>query len=336
MNDDVQEVRRLLAPANPVARDDVAGAGQDATGRAAFARVTASAPEAPARRRGSMPRRTGVRLVAVGGLAVAVAGGVTVVQNAGGTDGSGRTRSAVPGLPGAPAADAQVVLAGAASAVRSRPFTAPRPSQWVYVETSYRRAGVPAKGQVRTPDEPLKKTVERIWTRADGKRMAFMEKGRLVNSPSGGGMPPTDYAGVAALPRDPAALLAWARKEPAPLPKGDAAFKLLSSLLSNNGVLPPAQEASVYGAIAKIPGVRLDRRALDALGRPALGLSFVMEGYFKDEILLDPVKYTYRGHRTTILKDHTFPEGGTFKKGVVESTSARLETGVVDRPGQRP
>ncbi|MFC6937969.1 hypothetical protein ACFQHO_51990 [Actinomadura yumaensis] len=220
MNDDVQEVRRLLAPANPVARDDVAGSGRDATGRAAFARVTASAPGAPAGRRRFAPRRTAVRLVAVGGLAVAVAGGVTVVQNLGGTDGSGRPRSGVPGLPGAPAADAQVVLAGAASAARSRPFTAPRPDQWICVETSYRRADLPAKGQVRKPDEPLKKTVERIWTRADGKRMAFMEKGRLMNSPSGGGMPPTDYAGVAALPRDPGALLAWARKEPAPFPKG--------------------------------------------------------------------------------------------------------------------
>ncbi|HEX2316967.1 MAG TPA: CU044_5270 family protein [Thermomonospora sp.] len=316
---DIQEVRRMLAPANPVPPGGLAGSAQDAAGRAAFARVTASRPAPPR-------RRTRARLVAVGGLAVAVAAGVTVAQN---TDDPGRP--AVQQLSGA-----QVVLVKAADAVRTRGFTAPRPDQWVYVETRYRRSGVPRKGEVRTPASPLTTVVDRLWTKADGTRLAYAEKGRLVVSPTGSAMPPSDYATVARLPRDPDALLAWARRNAPPKAGDDRAFGLLSSLLNNNGVLPPDQEAAVYRAMAKIPRVVLDRAARDGRGRPALGVSLVVEGYVKQEILLDPATYAYRGHRATIVRDHTFPDGGTFRKGTVESESMRLAAGVVDRAGQRP
>jgi hypothetical protein len=111
---------------------------------------------------------------------------------------------------------------------------------------------------------------------------------------------------------------------------------VLGSVLSNN-VVPPAQEAATYRALASIPGVELDRRAKDARGRPALGVSLVMEGWLRDEILLDPSTYAYRGHRAVAVEDHTFPAPveATIRKGTVESESVRLAGGFVDRPGQR-
>lgn len=111
---------------------------------------------------------------------------------------------------------------------------------------------------------------------------------------------------------------------------------MLGSLLLNNGALPPAQTAAAYRAMAKIPGVTVDRAAKDEAGHKAVSVSFVLEGWAKDEILLDPSTYAYQGHRTTIVKDQAMPDGGRFLRGAVESTSVRLAAGVVDRPGQRP
>lgn len=232
-----------------------------------------------------------------------------------------------------PVANAEQALGRAAFEAQRRPFTAPRPDQWVYVQTEYRRVGDPEKRGVWTPGSRPRKTVDSIWTRADGRLMASLEKGRLEVSPTGGAMPPQDYATLSKLPRDPDALLAWLRK--AGGPGGDASrFSLLGSLLAGS-VLPPAQEAAIYRALAKIPGVTLDKRAVDLDGRPALSLAIPAEGWPRDEVLLDPSTFGYRGHRTTVTENHT-DHGETYKKGTVESQSVRLAAGVVDRPGERP
>ncbi|MFI0446822.1 CU044_5270 family protein [Actinomadura sp. 6N118] len=324
---DIQEVREMLASTNPVPPGSLAGSAQDGVGRATRTRITSSST--PRRR-----RSWSVRLVAVGGLAVAIAAGTTVVQNMGGTDEQGRPRAPIPGIPAGPAANAQEVLNRAAIAARHRPFVAPRPDQWVFVETRYQRLAHQEKSGVWTPKSRPKTTVEPIWTRADGKMMAMLDGGKLTLSPTGGAMPPQDYATQSKLPRVPDALLAWARKNAGPT--GDSAtFQLLSAVLANN-VLPPDLEAAIYRALAKAaPGVNLNKQAVDLQGRPALSIAVPVEGWLKDEVLLDPSTYAYRGHRSTVTKDHTI-EDSTFKKGAIESQSVRLAAGIVDRPGQRP
>ncbi|MGI5325905.1 CU044_5270 family protein [Actinomadura nitritigenes] len=159
----------------------------------------------------------------------------------------------------ASATDTRQVLNVAATFVLKQPYTAPRPGQWVYTETRYRRSGVPGRGQAIAPGSPLRTQVDRTWIRADGKRMAMYENGRLVTSATGGGMPPIDHATVAELPTDPDGTLAWARNGGAPGGRNEGAFQLLGSLLLNNGALPPAQTAAAYRAMAKIPGVTVDR-----------------------------------------------------------------------------
>ncbi|TDD95457.1 CU044_5270 family protein [Actinomadura rubrisoli] len=346
VENDVQEVRRMLAPANPCPPGGLSGAARDAAGEAAYARVTASGTSTGAEsrraarsRRGVPSRRATVRLVAVGGLAVAVAAGVTVVQGAGGVDKDGKPRPVVPGLPaGGGVANAQEVLTKAADAAQARPFTAPRPGQWIYTETRYRRSPMPGPGKVIKPGTPLKTVVDRMWMREDGTRMGLYERGKLVTTATGGGFPPVDYPSVSKLPRDPDRMLAWARGTEAPLEGGpDAwAFAALSSLLLNNAVIPPAQTAAAYKALAKIPGVTLDKKAVDDQGHRVLSVSRVAEGWVRNAVLLDPSTYAYRGHRATVVKDHKFEEGGAFKKGATESIGVRLAYGIVDRPGQRP
>ncbi|HEU5031842.1 MAG TPA: CU044_5270 family protein [Spirillospora sp.] len=318
---DLHEVRRVMAPADPCPPGAFDGAAHDTAGRAAYERITASAARRP-----GPSRRTTFRLVAAGGVAGALIAGAVVA-----------TSDGEPHHP-APVAvtETQQVLNVAATFALKQPFTAPRPGQWVYTETVYRRSGVPGKGTIVKPGSPLRKTVDRVWVRADGRRMAMYDHGRLVTSATGGALPPTDYPTVSKLPTDPDGMLAWARRQPTPGGGNGGAFGLLASLLLNNGALPPAQTAAAYRALAKIPGVTVDRTARDGAGHKAVSVSFLIEGWAKDEVLLDPSTYAYRGHRTTVVQDHAMPDGGRFLKGAVESYSVRLAAGVVDRPGRRP
>jgi hypothetical protein len=258
----------------------------------------------------------------------------------GGVDGNGKPRPVVPGLPVGTVAEAKIVLAAAADLAQNRPFTPPRAGQWTYMETEYREHGKPGLGEVQTAKTPLKTRIDRHWTRADGLRVASYEKGKLVIWPTGGPgvMPPSDYASLAALPRDPDALLAWAYKQKAPVKGGNpqVAFSLLSSILGNN-VLPPDLEAAIYRALAKIPGVTLVKNGVDLQGRPALSVGYVIEGWVRQEILLDPKTYVFRGLRSIVVEDHSFaPDGGTLKKGAIDVLATQIAAGVVDRPGQRP
>ncbi|RKS79078.1 hypothetical protein BZB76_0519 [Actinomadura pelletieri DSM 43383] len=329
MNDDLQSVRTLLAPADPCPPGTTTGASRDAEGRAAFARITSSRP---APRHVRAPRRARVRLVTAAALTVAVAGGaVAVAAN------QDSERATVPRLSATPVANAQQLLSLAADQVKTRVFIGPTDGQWTYVETSYRTLDKPDRGDVFTPGTPLKSRVDQMWVRADGTKMATMENGKLEISPTGGAMPPSDYASLAALPRDPNALLAWARKNARNPDSTDEqrnadAFSLLGSLL-NNSVLPPEQEAATYRALAKIPGIALSRTSLE--GRPVLAVSRLVEGWLKKEIMFVPGSYTFHGERTIAAKDHS-ADGWTIKKGTVDNVVQRRTAGIVDRPGQRP
>jgi hypothetical protein len=318
---DLHEVRRVMAPADPCASGAFDGASKDPAGRAAYERITTSGDRRPGLFRG-----TTFRLVAAGGVAGALVLGVVVA-----TGDDGPRRPAATQL-----TETQYVLNVAATSALRQPFTAPRPGQWIYTETRYRRSGNPGAGQVVRPGSPLKTQLDRDWVRADGTLLATYDDGKLVTSPTGGAMPPTDYATVAKLPTDADAMLAWARKAGTPGDRDGGAFQLLGSLLLNNGALPPAQTAAAYRAMAKIPGVTVDRTSKDEAGHDAVSVSFVIEGWAKEEVLLAPATYAYMGHRTTVVKDHAMPDGGRFLKGAVESSSVRLVAGVVDRPGQRP
>ncbi|MCO6006647.1 CU044_5270 family protein [Actinoallomurus purpureus] len=309
----------------------------------ASARTAGTAPRRA--RRFRLPRM-GLRLAAVGALAVTIAAGVTVAQNLGGTDKNGHPRPVVPGLPAGAVANAQTVLAQAAEHAQARPHKPPRADQWVYTETRYTSPGNPPIGKVQTSKTPLKTRIDRTWYRADGKRLASYDHGKLEISPTGGGVPPIGYTSLSTLPRDPDALLAWFRRQGAP---GDTAderdghiFDLLGSLLDNNGVVPPQQEATVYRAMAKISGVTLNKEALDVDGRPALAVSRVNEGWLRSEILFDRKTYAFLGERSVAVKDHTGDAGTgksgswTVKKGTIDVLFVRLAAGVVDKPGQRP
>lgn len=323
-------------------------AAHSAARAALLARATASrggsAGPAPRRRRGFRLPRMGVRLVAVGALAVTIAAGVTVFQNLGGVDENGRPRRVVPGLPAGPVANAQEALNRAAHAAETREFIPPRNDQWIFIEIKSRYPKGAHKDHLETPDMPLKTGIEAVWLRADGRQSARLERGKLeLESFNPVGSPPHDYPRLAALPRDPDALLAWAYKEMGgrantPEERYDGAYGMFGAIL-RDGVLPPAQEAAIYRALAKIPRVKLKQDAVDVAGRPALALGRIAEGWLSEEILLDRKTYTYMGERSIAIKDHTstgLDGTWTVKKGTIQVLTVRTAAGIVDKPGQRP
>jgi hypothetical protein len=338
---------KILHAARPAPADPSPTA--HAAARAALLRRIATPGAARSGGRRFRSPRVGPRVTAAGlGLTVATAGAVVVVA-------ASRTPQSSPGHPAEVRLSAQGVLYQAAENAQAQAFIAPRGDQWVFVETRERSTGKPDLGQVQTVRTPAKTRIHRTWTRADGTKMAFIRNGRLVVAGIGSASPPSDYASLAALPRDPAALLTWARGQ-VPSAKGgnDAgAFGILDAVLSS-GMLPPAQHAAIYRALAKISGVTLDKNAADIAGRPALGVAYTIEGWLNEEILFDPKTYAYLGQRSIAIKDHTEKidgqkiigkngtvrviKGGpwTVKKGTIDLLTARIAVGVVDAPGQRP
>lgn len=294
----------------------------------------------PARRRGIRLPRFGVRLVAVGAMAMAAAVTVTVVQTGGGTDEHGRPHSVIPGIPAGPVANASQALERAALAAESRPFTPPRPDQWIYIESTLRKGARPNGPVSRDPHKTL---VERSWKRADGKKSATVEDGKLVVSEMMPTTPPTDYASLIALPTDPSALLQRIYEDMGGLgetPEGrySTAYSMLSAVLRES-VLPPKNEAAVFRAIKQIPGVTLVKGRVDAAGRQALGLGRVTEGWLHEELLLDPATYAYLGERSVAIKDHTSRGVDTavpVQKGDLLNITVRVKAGIVDKAGQRP
>ncbi|MEU7741530.1 CU044_5270 family protein [Nonomuraea sp. NPDC049158] len=294
-------------------------------------------------------RRWAMRALAVAASAVVIATGATVFQSLGGGEGQ----------PTLPAANAQVVLTRIAATVQEKDFTPPRDDQWIYTEMRVRSHEKDILGKRLTPQTPLTSKIHEFWTRADGKRVGYMVRGKLMTTNPGDRTPENTYAMVAALPTDPDKLLAKFRKIHA-VPDADQddwIFLRFAVTLQQN-VPPPAQEAAIFKAMAKLSGVTVNESAVDDEGRPALSVSRVSDKWLKREVLLDPSTYAFRGRRETALADHEerYPQPGVKKfkikdgkyvpspprvewsieKGTVWLAFTRTVVGVVDRAGQKP
>jgi hypothetical protein len=275
------------------------------------------------------------RPLAVGALALAIAVGVALADLSGGSD--GERKSVLPGLPAVPVASA-AVLEQAAVAAETKPFTAPRDDQWIYIEDRFS----PSEGGTET---------HRSWRRADGRGMAWIdENGKLAfrpaEPPRRPGRPqsglPESYKDFAALPTGSDALLRWAYAQAKNITGGgmndDGDVYLLFNSLLREHVLPPELEAGIFRALKQIPGVKVE--TVDVFEQPALSLGLTTADWLHEELLLDPRTYAYRGERSTVIRDATIDplkagnETGEVNKGS-RVVVARVTTAIVDQPGDR-
>lgn len=298
-------------------------------------RADAPAPLAPAAARRALdaeirPRRHRGRWLASAAAVLVMAGGGLVALQTG---------------PGA-SPSAAAVLNEAAAVVAGDVVERPRDDQWVF-ETMYGGA---------TTGEPFEMIPGEGWLRFDGTQFAGGPSDKpnqiLVQDLEDDPEIPTPeewYDGAAALPADPAALLAALRDGDLADANGPTeAARDFDAVLETLGqpLLPAQARANLFRALATIPGVGIDENAApDLLDRPVLSVTFdgvpdVTGIRSRRELLLDPQTYAYVGVRVTALEDGRVGEEGSrgldVSPGETWYHSTALVPAVVDEPGQRP
>ncbi|MEV6107451.1 CU044_5270 family protein [Streptomyces sp. NPDC051940] len=145
---------------------------------------------------------------------------------------------------------------------------------------------------------------------------------------------------IAALPADPQALIDKAVayfERSAEETREDAAFRSLDLMIHTYPAQPDGL-AKIYRAMATLPGIRVEPRTVpDAVGRQAIAISRTVPGGMvsRDEVLIDPVTYTYLGSRLVALVDDADPDLPA-RKGDVIINLAVVQQGLVDGEGERP
>jgi hypothetical protein len=129
------------------------------------------------------------------------------------------------------------------------------------------------------------------------------------------------------------------------------AFTEIAEILYKNH-LPAVQEAA-FRAAGRIAGVQVSRNMADAAGRAGVAVTRTEAGT-RDELLFDPITYTYLGHNIVgaevdLTGAHVVSSPGSGKgtaritglgpnpkPGDVIYQSALLRVAIVDKAGQRP
>ena len=268
-----------------------------------------------------LSRRLMLRTAVAGTAAAAVAGGVVLAtRHEPGTD-----------TPQLTALSAAQLLRKAAD--RSRADGAgtpiPRDDQYVYTRTYITRTYV-KDGRTRT-------WTDESWLSVDGSRPSRREEhGTVHNDPPLGEhevmVPPTRYTRLAKWPTDPDELLKWLRMGTDTEEGYREAFVNACQFFVVPRVMPPGLEAATFEAVARIPGIRIDRQAVDALGRRGIAVSYPD---FDFAFVFDAHTSAYLGMRLT-GSTVTYQGRKAVHHGWYHEVSALRELGVVDRIGRRP
>ncbi len=284
----------------------------------------ATAPARPQRRR---------RLTLLAPVAAAVAAVVAVgiaVHGSGPTTGHPETGTHQQ----AAASPAAKLLGDISLAAEHEPVRQVRDDQFIYIDSkvfSTMQNGETGKATVG----PLHR--RQIWFSADGSRSDLLvennERTPLEQTP--GGKPnlngPT-YKYLLTLPTDPDVLLKkiYAETKGAGNSPDEEAFETIGDLIRES-LLPPKLASALYRAAAKIPGVMVEKDAVDAVGRHGVAIAWPIEHGGKDEWIFDRHSLKYLGER-----DIAGSAARGVKPGTVVGASAILRRTVVDKAGQHP
>lgn len=230
------------------------------------------------------------------------------------------------------------------------------PGQWVY----WQEKQVGGK-----PDSAI---TFRVWTTADSRKAAYVDKGKVRfirlscgrpgTSPAGScqaiGQPavsvaarpyrgvtisglsghvPITYAGLGFLPTSPQALDRYLGSLHLPGwgPAPVREFEIIKELLITY-VMPPALTAELYRALGDIPGVTVDHHAVDVAGRDGVGFQITLPrraGGGVDEIVINPRTYQLMGQQLIASQP-----GGSGRQ--VLSGTAILRMALVSGPEVQP
>jgi hypothetical protein len=338
-------------------------AGRGAAGLAGAAHPSAGGPRV---------RRRGLRVAAAVAAAVAVGAAGFIGFAASGGPGrpsviawSGRPTalSADPVYPGLGRARTEAQLVDFATrAATISPGRAPGPHDWIFVKTEAADSSAGSGGFLFGP--PDRRIINLNWIRADWRQYASLNvhvhaslpasavvHGKIQISPGGGGTlggwKSIRYSYLRSLPTDPARLesviladnkprMPWYVKS-----HNVAIFSAISTLLqgeTEGAWIPPKLAATMYRVLRLLPGVHFEA-GTDLAGRSGIGLYMVIDGWYKQELVINPDTYTFMGAKTVAVKAHVdVATDGTrhIRKGQVLGWQALLESAIVRHPGQLP
>ncbi|MFC8716625.1 CU044_5270 family protein [Kitasatospora sp. NPDC057198] len=269
--------------------------------------------------RQSAPAGRGVlrsrRVLVAAAMTMAITGGLVGTQIVG---------------PGAGESSAEAVsalnLAADALADLAAKTPTPRPDQFLYTEV------------LHTTGSPKDTTVSEGWRSVDGSKAgvyrstgAYENSGQIDPYPASGTILNSSYLELAKLPTDPDKLLAILDKDPAVLSdeQGNgtkhevAVWGVVRDLI--DGAVPPAQEAALFRAAAKLPHISYVRQATDATGREGEAVSMVDPRVGAIQLILDRQTHTFLGERVLGKNDDA-----------VQFNSALRRTAFVDQAYQQP
>jgi hypothetical protein len=238
----------------------------------------------------------------------------------------------------------------AASSAAARPFTAPRPDQWIYVQRRDLASNSLTKAKGQDPD-----VTTQLWMRADGRKTA----GHISSDRNGAVETwdqPNEYPALSGLPTDPRQLLSRLRAQLLASPRlsgyalagptphirvdvniNDRLFYRIAEILDGY-LLPPAVTAALWRAAALVPGVTRSAGTIEVGGRRVIAVGRIQEGWLFAQILVDPGTYESAGYRSVAAHGHTIDVGGhrmiTITKGEVLDGTTRLAAAIVDKAGQ--
>jgi hypothetical protein len=326
---------------------------------------------------GSRVPRRALRPLLAGTLAAAVGAGVfSAVEMSGSTaprQPTGQITIAWSGRPTAPwpatghpsygrPGSAAQLIDYMTRAVASAPGRPPKPNEWVVVKSE--SADVFTHGPVFGP--PDKRFISLAWwsgqscgpelymppvpaTLAPGKKVAATLS--TAGTPSDrydcngatlAGWKSVSYDYLNSLPTDPAALEQILASQHLTKTREHTIFQAIEELfVAEEGggvVVPPKLSLTLYRVLQRLPGVTFDT-ATDLAGRSGVGFSMVIEGYLKEEIVIDPDTYVYMGYKDVVVKEKSIVdsnETNTYSAGQVLGWDALLGEAIVDKPGQLP
>jgi hypothetical protein len=287
----------------------------------ARSRLLAEIRRAPGARsgRGPRPRRRGA-LVSAAGLAAALAVAATQLGGAAQMGGTAEPRKPPAERP----ISAAAVLETAALVAEKTEATTVRPDQWFYMKESQPVDSLP---------------VYEHWSRMDGLLQALRGsdgKLKVTEAEKGRTNPAKTLREVAALPGDPDAMLrhfheldreltALSICEPGCPPGSEQdrrAYGAIQWYLKFGPVIPPDIAATMFRAMAKIPGVRIEENVATAEGRRGLAVVLDLGEAGRGYTILDPQTYRYLGVKSV--------------RGGHSMAMSVLDSGIVDKPGETP
>ena len=242
------------------------------------------------------------------------------------------------------------------------PGRAPGPHDWIFVKTEAAGSSAGSGGFLFGP--PDKRIIGLNWIRADWRRYASLNvqvhaslpasavvHGNIQISPGGGGTlggwKSVRYSYLRSLPTNPTRLESVILADNNPrmpwyVKSHDVAiFSAIATLLqgeTEGAWVPPKLAATMYRVLQRLPGVHFEA-GTDLAGRTGIGLYMVIDGWYKQELVINPDTYTFMGAKTVAVKAHVeVATDGTrhIRKGQVLGWLALLESAVVRHPGQLP